>query len=80
MAFEFPFGSGDKDGVDGHHEYLEVVKLAMWGYVELKKELSPPYHLQDVGACPLILLSFSFVIFIVYSLYVTIKWDSDGTQ
>lgn len=25
MAFEFPFGSGDKDGVDGHHEYLEVM-------------------------------------------------------
>lgn len=46
MAFEFPFGSGDKDGVDGHHEYLEVVKLAMWGYVELYKELESSLPLR----------------------------------
>lgn len=36
---EFPFGSEDEDGVEGYHESLEVVRLALGGYVELRKEL-----------------------------------------
>lgn len=49
LSLEFPFESGNKDGVDSHHESSEVVGWfweAMWRYEE---NWSPgSCHLQDV--------------------------------